>query len=103
MKRPTLSPYLPALLLLAFSTGWVAMLTLAPQPGQAVAAIFPPHFGGDPSLRAAVAAGDDEILAFGGLNFIILLRSADPAIIRHLYQNGALLVIRAPLLTDCLR
>jgi len=68
-----------------------------------MAAIFPLSVAGSPALLAASAAGADQVLAFGGWPSVVLVRSAAPDIISRLYRAGALLVVRAPETTNCMR
>ncbi len=100
---PRASRFLPAVFLTLFSLIWASALSLRPRDGAPLAAIFPPFTSGETSLAAAIEAGAGEILAFGGRPFIILLPNSAPDLIRRLHQQGAIVTVRAPLLTDCLR
>lgn len=101
MEMKGLRQFLPALGLIAISTVWVASLTLRPRPDEPVAAFFSPFSGPEEALKAASAAGQTEIMAFGNWPSIVLVRSADPDISRHLRAQGAWFVVRAPALSGC--
>jgi hypothetical protein len=103
LQLKSASAFLPATLLALFSVLWVAFLTMRPADGQPVAAIFPPIASSDRALAAAVAAGAEAILGFGGRPFIVVMQSSDRGLIHHLYSEGALLVVRAPAAAGCLR
>jgi hypothetical protein len=102
MHAPHRSPFLPALILLGFSTLWTTALTLRPREGEAMAAIFPPGATRGQSLAAASGAGADEIVAFGNWETVVLVRSDQPDLASRLRSAGAWLVVRAPLAAGCL-
>ena len=91
------------MLLMTFCLVWTVGLTLWPRPGQGMAVFFPPSAAGSPALLAAANAGADQVLAFGGWPSVVLVRSAAPDFISRLYGAGALLVVRAPDSTNCMR
>jgi len=91
------------ILLVVFCLVWTTGLTLWPSPNQGMAVIFPPWAAGTPALLAAANAGADEVLSFGGWPSVVLVRSAAPDFIPRLYRAGALLVVRAPETTNCMR
>lgn len=101
MEASGFRQFLPALALMAVSTVWVSVLTLRPRPDEPVAAFFSPFSGAETALSAASAAGSTEILAFGKWRSIVLVRSADPELSRHLRAQGAWLVVRAPMISGC--
>jgi len=101
-SRSFFTRFAPALALMIFSLGWTVGLTVWPRSGQPLAAIFPPSAAGSPALLAVAAAGADEVLTFGGWASVVLVRSNGPDLISRLYDAGALLVLRAPQMTDCL-
>ncbi len=103
MASASSTSVLPAIALMAFGLIWTAGLTLWPQPGQPLAAVYPPSKAGTPALRAAANAGAQEVLAFGGWPSVVIVQSSAPDLADHLYQSGALLVLRAPRKTDCMR
>lgn len=79
------------------------MLMAAPRLGEPVAAFFSPAMTGEAAFRRAVAAGAQSVLGFGVLRSLIVAQSDDPLFIDNLYQSGAILVLRAPPIADCLR
>ena len=101
MEAKGFRQFMPALALMAISTVWIAMLTLRPRADEPVAAFFSPFSGSETALRAASAADSTEILAFGKWQSIVLVRSADPELSRHLRAQGAWLVVRAPAISGC--
>lgn len=95
--------FLPALGLLAFSLAWTGALMARPQDGDPVAALFPPPMGGDAAFRRVLAAGADAVLGIGATATLIVARSDDPAFIDRLYESGAVIVMRAPAIGECVR
>ncbi len=94
---------MPALALMAIITVWVAAMTLRPRPGDAIAAFFPPLTSRDATLAGASLAGDSEIVAFGNVPWIIVVRSEDPDLAKRLRAAGAWLTVRAPSVGGCFR
>lgn len=93
----------PALGLAVFSALWAGALAMAPRPGEPVAAIFPPWMPADLALALTASLDAREIRGFGYLDTIIIARSDDPAFVGRLRGAGALMVLRASKLTDCMR
>ena len=83
-----------AALVLAVALPWLAMP--APRGGDAVAAVFPPWWGGARAALAAMPAG--PVAGFGGAGFVVLLPEADPARLR---AAGAWLILPAALFGGC--
>ncbi|CCG40670.1 hypothetical protein [Magnetospirillum molischianum] len=96
-----LSGFIPAAALMGFSLLWTVGLTVWPRPGEPLAVIFPLSAAGSSAFEAAVNAGAEEVLAFGGWPSVVLVRSGTPEFVDHLYGVGALLVLRAPKSTNC--
>lgn len=96
-----LPAYLPAALLLVFSLVWSLGLTFWPRPGQPMAAVFPPALAGGAAFGAAANAGADTLLSPGGWPSVVLAQSSLPDFAQRLYDQGALLVLRAPM-TGCM-
>lgn len=92
--------YLPAMALLAFSVVWVGALMAWPRDGQPVAALFPAN---SLAYAAVTNAGAESILGFGAIPGIVVVQSDRPEFIDKLYDSGALVVVRAPAQSDCLR
>ncbi len=82
-----------ALLLVAIAP----MLALpSARSGEAVAAVFPPWWGGARAALAATVAG--PVAGFGGAGFVVLMPQADPAALR---AAGAWWILPAALLGGC--
>lgn len=94
--------FLPAAALLLFSVGWAGALMAWPRDGQPVAVLYGAAVGESALIRTA-NAGADAILGFGALPGIVVAQSAQPTFIENLYENGALVVVRAPANADCMR
>jgi hypothetical protein len=95
--------FIPAALLAVFCLICAAGQVMRPQPGQAMAALFPPWLSEDLAFAAAVSAGPQEILGRGGWSNVILARSDDVAFAGALRRAGAVLVVRVPRWSGCLR
>ncbi len=93
----------PAAALMAFGLAWTVALAVWPRSDHPLAAIFPPTLAGSHALAAAVAAGAEEVLTFGGWPAVVIVRSTTPNVIERLYRAGALVVLRAPERSDCMR
>jgi len=95
--------FVPAALLSIFFLICAAGQVMGPRPGQAVAAIFPPWLSRELVFAAASSARPEEILGGGGWSNVILARSDDAAFSNALRRAGALLVVRVPRWSGCLR
>lgn len=95
--------YLPALGLLAFSLAWTGGLMARPSDGEPVAALFPLPVGGDVAFRRVTGAGADSVLGIGAMPTLIVARSDNPAFVDNLYASGAIMVLRAPPVGECVR
>ncbi|MFD2233218.1 hypothetical protein [Phaeospirillum tilakii] len=78
------------------STVWPVGLSVWPRPGQAMAAVFPPGASGNAALFAAWQAGAEQVMAFGGWPWVVLVRSDAPDFVGQLHHAGAWLVLRVP-------
>lgn len=89
---------------------WAAMLaavvsplalTVWPRAGEPVAA----YYLGDRNraFAGAAQAGADSILGDGGLGGMVIARSDLPDFGSRLLASGALIALRAPALTECMR
>lgn len=78
----------------------VAVLTLAPRPGQQVAVIAAPWSGEAHAMRIAAAANTD-IVATGRFAWIAIAAAPGSGGVARLYRNGALLVADAALFKTC--
>lgn len=74
---------------------WVGALTLSPQPGEPMAAIYPPSVSPAAAMHKVVAAGADAILSVGASRSILIAQSADAFFAKRLRESGAILVVRA--------
>lgn len=92
--------YLPAMALLTFSVVWVGALMAWPRDGQPVAAVFPPRAA---AFAAVTNAGAKSVLGFGAVPEVVVAWSDRPEFIDRLYDSGALVVVRAPVLSECMR
>jgi hypothetical protein len=103
-----MQPHLPRFLpyaVLAGSLGLTAMASLAPRPGQPVAAFFPPWWASARAFDAAARSGG-EIVRVGALSTILVMmpNRTDPMpqdLARRLHEFGALLLIDAQALGAC--
>lgn len=100
MLRETLSAWRPPLLLLAASFVATAWLALHPKPGQPVAAVFPPWWGGLQAFEAVASAGG-ELLRTGAWPAIVVTISREPGLASRLHATGAWLVLDARALGTC--
>ncbi|HLO75930.1 MAG TPA: hypothetical protein VK196_05685 [Magnetospirillum sp.] len=98
-----LREYLPAAVALVFGVCWAGALMAWPRDGQPMAALFLPAANGGVAFARVVNAGADAILGFGVLPGIVVAQSEQPGFSDRLYGNGALIVVRAPAQSDCMR
>lgn len=85
----------PLLVLLAGGLLWGGEWVLSPRPGQPLAVIFPTTAGPE-EMMAPWEAGATQVLAFGLLPGLLLVRSDRPDFVERLYAAGAVVVMRAP-------
>jgi hypothetical protein len=88
--------------LAVMTTGFIglAWLSLAPIPGQPVAAVFPPWWDTSRTVAAIAAAGGD-ILRPGAWPAIMIGFSTDPAFTARLRAEGAWLLLNPQALGTC--
>ncbi len=91
------SPYLPAAALALASLAGALQITLQPQPGGAVAAVFPPWWAAPETFTAAAAAG--PVIRFGAWPFIVILAPGTKPL--ALRQHGAWLLLNPQALGAC--
>ncbi|MFD2234224.1 hypothetical protein [Phaeospirillum tilakii] len=85
----------PLLVLLGGGLLWGGEWVLSPRPGQPLAVIFPTTAAPD-EIMAPWEAGATQVMAFGLLPGLLLVRSDRPDFVERLYAAGAVVVMRAP-------
>ena len=96
MIGKSLRPFIPALVLMAFSLVCVAAMTMAPRPGEPVAVVFPPWVSAHSALQTTAAASAMDIWGQGGWKNVVIASSDDPLFAQKVISLGALIVLRAP-------
>jgi hypothetical protein len=101
--RPSrfIGPMTAAIALLAASVAPMAWIEAQPRDAGTVAAVYPPWFDADRTIRRAAEAGG-AVVRFGAIGAIVVVHDDKPGLSDRLRASGAWFVLDPQFLGGCL-